>query len=116
MGLFNKTPPPPPPRTYIAAGASIQGDLTTRANVEIEGKVSGTVRTDAVLRILAGGALEGSAECRRIECGGTLEGTIRSSELTVFGETAVWRGDLRTPKLFVMKGARLQGRLQESPK
>ncbi len=116
MGLFNKTPPPPPPKTFIAPGASIRGDLTTRADVEIEGRVSGSVRTDAVLRILAGGALEGSAECRRMECGGTLEGTIRTTEVAVFGETAVWRGDLNVNKLSVRKGARMQGRLKERSK
>ncbi len=116
MGLFNRTPPPPPPRTFIAAGATIRGDLTTRADVEIEGRISGSIRTDAVLLILAGGALEGSADCRRLECGGTVDGTIRATELTAFTETAVWRGDLRTRELSIRKGARLQGRLQESPR
>jgi cytoskeletal protein CcmA (bactofilin family) len=113
MGWFNKTPPPPPPKTVIAGGTRINGTLSTRSEIELEGTVTGAVKTDAVLRVLPGGTLEGEADCRRIDCRGTLKGSVRTSEMLTFRETATWRGELSTPKLSIEKGARLEGRLQE---
>ncbi len=116
MGWFNKTPPPPPPKTVIAGGTWINGTLTTRSEIELEGRVTGALKTYASLRILPGGTLEGEADCRRGDCGGTLKGSVRASEMMIFRETAAWRGELSTPKLSIEKGARLEGRLQERSK
>lgn len=113
MAWFNKTPPPPP-RTVLAPTVLLEGDLVTRSEVEVYGRIVGTLKTDSTLTVGREGSLEGEARCSALEAAGRLKGQFATAGLSSFGESARFEGDLSTRRLKIVAGAVLTGRIRES--
>jgi cytoskeletal protein CcmA (bactofilin family) len=114
MGWFDRTPPPLPPRTVLSHTAVLEGDLETRSDVEVHGRITGRVKTDATLRVGRDGLLDGEARCSVLEVAGRIKGLAAAAGPAVFEESARFEGELSAGRLRIASGAALLGRIRES--
>ena len=118
--LPNPLPEPPAipartlgsPRVYagpsiISAALTVVGRLESAGDIQIDGKVEGDVRGQAV-RIGSGAVIKGSVTGELVELAGTLEGKIeaRSAVLT---KTARMSGDIIHQSLQIDEGSFFNG-------
>ena len=70
--------------TLISAGTTVSGDITFSGNLDIEGRVIGSISAEpgasALLRVVAGGSVEGEIRVPSTSISGSVEGDIYSSE------------------------------------
>jgi cytoskeletal protein CcmA (bactofilin family) len=94
----------------LGTGTVITGDIKTEGDIRIDGKVIGTVTTNAKLAIGETGIIEGNIQCRQASIEGKIKGNLVVSELAFLRKSAVIDGDLNVQKLVMEEGAKLNGR------
>ena len=101
--------------TLIAEGVTIEGSIRFSGTVEIQGEVRGEIRASsdehAVLRILAGGHVQGDVYAPIIVVNGTVAGNVFSSEHVELAARAEVNGDVEYALIEMSKGAQITGRL-----
>lgn len=93
---------------WLGTGSSWTGDLVFSGRVRVDGMLSGSVRSDDLLDLGAGGRIEGEVTVAQALVAGVLSGKLRASERVTLLETAVVTGEIETPWLDVRPGARLE--------
>ena len=116
---FGKDTPPAPdqPRTpanvtVVARETRFAGELTGTRAVRVEGSVHGTVQLDAAFEVAEGATVEAEVHAATVRIAGRVVGNVTASEMVTLLATAVVQGDVVTPALHVVEGARLEGRVQ----
>jgi cytoskeletal protein CcmA (bactofilin family) len=101
--------------TLIGAEATVQGVLSLKGSLRVDGRVEGNISDAQVVVVAEGGFVRGDISADAIVVGGTVLGNLTATEqVEILGKGKV-RGDLRAPKLVVEEGAFLHGRcLMES--
>ena len=94
--------------TVIGQGSSLVGTLEVGNTVHVEGSFRGTLRTPERLEV----GEEGLVEAEQLEVGeaivrGRVSGHLQASREIHFTSTAAFRGSVKTPKLVIEEGARL---------
>jgi len=126
MSIFSstakgETPAPETPRrrrtdgtplSIVAPDMVILGDLETAGTVKIEGRVRGTVRAGGQVLVSQGALVEGDLFAREAMVAGTVHGAIQADERVELQPTAVVAGDIRTPRIAVLEGARVRGEVR----
>jgi cytoskeletal protein CcmA (bactofilin family) len=105
------TPRPAAGVTVVARATTVAGELTGTGAVRVEGTVKGTVRLEAPFEVAEGAMVEAEVWATRVEVAGTVTGNLNASEVIVLAPTAWVRGDVSSPALQVVDGARLEGRV-----
>jgi cytoskeletal protein CcmA (bactofilin family) len=100
------------PGTVIAREARVEGEISGRSPVRIEGRLKGSVRLEAPLEVLGGAEVEADLHATAVRVAGTVTGNVTATELIELLATAVVKGDVTAPALHVVEGARLEGRVQ----
>ena len=95
--------------TLIIAGTEISGDLTSDANILLEGQVNGNVSCAGRVIIGTSGKINGNLVCANAEIEGAMEGQLMVENLLVLRETARIKGDIQTMKLHIEEGAFFEG-------
>jgi cytoskeletal protein CcmA (bactofilin family) len=97
---------------WIGASILIKGDLTSSENMTVAGRVEGdiTVREHAVV-IAAGGTVRGNIIARDVVVHGEVLGTISAGARVEVAPTGSVHGDIVAPRMTLMEGATLHGRL-----
>ena len=93
----------------IARGTVLEGKITTKGDIRIEGKVVGTVTCDAKLVIGENGSVEGVVDARNAYIAGAVKGQVIVRELLQLQEKGHIQGDIYTQKLSVQIGATFTG-------
>jgi cytoskeletal protein CcmA (bactofilin family) len=93
----------------IARGTVLEGKITTKGDIRIEGKVIGTVTCDAKLVIGENGSVEGTVDARNAYIAGSVKGLVVVRELLQLQERGNILGDIYTQKLSVQIGATFTG-------
>ena len=93
----------------IGKGTVITGNIETSANIRIEGKVVGDVKTKAKVAIGESAHIKGNVYATNAEVEGNVDGIIEISELLTLKSTAVIEGDIITNKIAIESGARFNG-------
>lgn len=93
----------------IAEGTVLEGKITTRGDIRVEGRVVGTITCDAKLVIGEKGSVEGVIDARNAYIAGKVKGQVVVRELLQLQEKAVITGDIFTQKLSVQVGASFTG-------
>jgi len=94
----------------MAEGAVLEGNLTCKGDLRLDGIVQGEVRIEGRLVIGAQGAIHGPVRCQNVHILGKVNGPIEASESILLSATAQVNGDITAPKLVVEEGAQLSGR------
>ncbi len=111
-----KTEPPTEPsqssRTgggVLSSGVSIDGDLTFRNELLIDGKVKGKINATGALTVGKNARIRGEVRTRSVIVQGTIEGNVFASERCVLESGATLHGDVESPRLAIGENAEFLG-------
>ncbi|MBU0696325.1 MAG: polymer-forming cytoskeletal protein [Bacteroidetes bacterium] len=96
----------------VGVGTEIVGDLSTKGDIRIDGKITGTVISKAKVVIGTTGEVIGNIFSESAEISGIITGDVSSLELLFLKVTANIKGDIIANKLIVENGANITGHCQ----
>ncbi|MBA3344227.1 MAG: polymer-forming cytoskeletal protein [Gemmatimonadales bacterium] len=100
------------PFSIIASDMTVIGDLETEGVVRVEGRVRGTVRVGAQVLVAAGAVIEGDLHTQEAVIAGQVSGGIYAKDRVELQATAVVTGDILTPRIAIVEGARVSGEVK----
>lgn len=93
----------------VGLGTAINGDLETKGDIRIDGKITGDVKSKAKVVVGETGEITGNINAESAEVCGNIIGDIITSEVLFLKETAIVSGNIRANKLVVENGAVIKG-------
>jgi len=93
----------------ISDGTFVKGDIESKGDFRIDGRVEGNITTNGKILIGETGLVVGNVTCERSEVSGRLEGRITVKDLLSITEKAKVTGEIVTGKLQVQPGAIFNG-------
>lgn len=101
----------PPPFTVIAFGTSINGNIDSDGDVQVEGRVRGHVRAGG-LTVTTDGTIDGEATAEEAIIQGHVKGPVRAHHIHLLSG-AVVEGNLTCFTVAIDPGARLSGTIRQ---
>lgn len=105
--------------TLISADTVIEGDVRFHGNLDIEGRVVGAIvaepGTEAMLRVVHGGCVEGEIRVPTAVINGAVTGDIHCAQRLELAEAAVIDGDVYYNLVEMAVGSRVNGGLRHVP-
>jgi len=98
----------------IVVGTKIKGEITSDADLRIDGEVEGTVIVKGKIVLGESGKISGELKCKNAEIQGKINAQIRVEELLSLKETAKVEGNVFTKKIAIEPGAVLSGSIDMS--
>ncbi len=95
--------------TIISSGVVIEGKLSSKGNVRVDGIVKGDVNVTGNVTIGESGDINGQVNADIITVGGKVVGKLNAKEKVVLEGKAVLKGDLIAKILVVEAGAKFDG-------
>lgn len=123
MALFSKDPGPAQPAarpiatqsggtfngTFIGPNITIDGTITGKEPVLIEGTVRGKIDMSADLRIGTNARVEATVHAKNVTVEGKLTGDISADDRVELVASAAVDGNIKAPKIIVAEGAKFRG-------
>ncbi len=100
------------PFSIIASDMTVIGDLETEGVVRVEGRVRGTVRAGTQVLVASGAVIEGDLHAQEAVIAGQVSGAIHAHERVELQATALVAGDILTPRISIIEGARITGEVK----
>lgn len=100
------------PFSIIASDMTVIGDLETEGVVKVEGRVKGTVRVGAQVLVAQGAVIEGDLHTQEAVIAGQVSGAIHARERVELQATAMVAGDILTPRISIIEGAKVTGEVK----
>jgi cytoskeletal protein CcmA (bactofilin family) len=112
----NKSSTPKEISSLVGAGSTVNGDLTFKGGLRIDGTVRGSVRSaegDAggILVVSEQGSIEGEVRAAHLVVSGSISGPVFATELIELQPKAKVNGDVHYRALEMHHGAIVEGRL-----
>jgi cytoskeletal protein CcmA (bactofilin family) len=98
--------------SIIADGLTIEGNLFSEGEIQIDGKVNGDVQAK-MLTIGQNALITGDINAGKLIIRGAVNGSLRGEEITVTS-TATVNGDIIHASLSIEPGAKIDGHLKHS--
>lgn len=90
----------------------IKGELRAQEDVAIAGRIEGTVHIAGyALTVQAGAHVDGDIQARQIVVAGGVNGMLVADDRIELRETARVDGDLSAPRMAIVDGAEVHGRI-----
>src|SRR6266513_2343860 len=102
-------PRTPTVRGFLSSEVSIDGDLSFRNELVIDGKVNGKINATGALIVGKSARIRGEVRVRSVTVQGTIEGNVFASERCVLESGATLRGDVESPSLALDENASFLG-------
>jgi cytoskeletal protein CcmA (bactofilin family) len=97
---------------WIGQGVTIEGRIKAVQDLRIDGRVDGTIDIGEHELVLgAGSHVKANVTGKSILIGGELVGDLTATERIQIQATGSVRGDVTTPRLIVLEGAVVHGKL-----
>jgi cytoskeletal protein CcmA (bactofilin family) len=96
--------------TIIGTGVVIEGKLSSKGDVRIDGSVKGDVKADGNVTVGESGEVDGQLFADIITLGGKVMGSVNAKEKLVLEAKAALKGDIVTKILVVEAGAKFDGK------
>ena len=100
------------PFSIIASDMTVIGDLETEGVVRIEGRVRGTVRVGSQVLVAQGAVIDGDLHTQEAVISGQVSGAIHARERVELQASAMVAGDILTPRISIIEGARVSGEVK----
>lgn len=100
-----KTNSDPGKTNRIVEGTVITGDITSKADFRLDGKLEGNLQCDGKLVIGTTGTVSGDVKCKNADVEGKFKGKMLVEELLTLKGTASVTGEVVTGTLSVEQGA-----------
>ena len=98
--------------SLIAVGAELVGDMRFQGAVQVDGRVTGNLlATEGLVRVSAGGLVEGEIRAPHIVIDGEVSGDVFASGHHELGSRSRVRGNLHYGLMEMAMGAQIEGRL-----
>jgi len=97
--------------SVFAPGLDLTGLLRAEGVVRLDGRLFGTAEIMGTLVVGPNGVVSGDVYADRVTVVGRVEGDISATQFVSVAATASVAGNIRAPKLEVMEGALIGGRL-----
>ena len=94
--------------TSIQASTRIAGRIEGKGDLDVFGKVEGSIIIDGNLLIDVDGRADADVEAAQVEIHGIFTGNAKAERIELF-ETAIVVGDLRAAQIIVADGAKFRG-------
>ena len=95
--------------TSIGKGCQLEGKLTVKGNVRVDGRVSGQIDVAGLLVIGPGAQVNADVLAGSLRVEGELNGNQRASSQIALTPSARVRGSLESPALAIERGALFEG-------
>jgi cytoskeletal protein CcmA (bactofilin family) len=100
---------------WIGQGVVVEGRITSSQDLRIDGRVEGTIEVgDHVLMVGARAAVKANLVARSILISGTVIGNVTATERLDLQATGSVEGDISSPRLVMIDGAVVKGRVDAS--
>ena len=97
---------------WIGQGVVVEGRITSSQDLRIDGRVEGTIEVgDHVLMIGARAAVKANLVARSILISGTVIGNVTATDRLDLQATGSVEGDISSPRLVMVDGAVVKGRI-----
>jgi cytoskeletal protein CcmA (bactofilin family) len=93
----------------VGLGTEIKGDLITKGDIRIDGKITGDVKSKAKVVVGQTGEIIGNINAESAEVSGKVSGDITTTEILFLKEPALVSGNILANKLVVENGAVIKG-------
>lgn len=103
-------------RGFLSSEVSIEGDLSFRNELVIDGKVNGTINATGALTVGKNARVRGEVRVKSVTIQGEIEGNVFASERCVLEPGATLRGDIESPSLALDENASFLGHANVSAK
>jgi len=97
--------------TFLGMNSSLKGELNVRGTLRIDGTAEGQLDADYVI-LSETGEVKGEIKAKKILIGGKMDGNVRAQELVEIKSKGKVLGDIFTPKLAIIEGAELNGKVE----
>ena len=101
-------------RTVIGPDTVVSGEIHSKQDLVIQGRVEGTLGVDAVLFIEADGLVEGDVAATHVVVAGTFKGNLEVEDALEVAETGRVMGQVKAPRMLVADGAIMNAELRMS--
>lgn len=95
--------------SIVSAECYFQGTLSLQGSLRVDGHLAGTVNNARQVIIGQGGKITGDVTAHTVICAGDIEGNVCAEMLEVLAKASV-KGDIRTHKMILEEGGRLEGK------
>ena len=96
---------------WIGQGVTIEGTITSKQDIRIDGHVQGTIEVgDQELVLGPNSDVKADVNARSVLVGGKLEGDVTVTERLQIQSTGVLLGDVVAPRLIIQDGGMLRGK------
>ena len=100
---------------WIGQGVVIEGRITSAQDLRIDGMVEGTIEVgDHLLIVGKGAAVKANLVARSILISGTVVGNVTATDRIDLQATGSVEGDINSPRLLMVDGAVVKGRVDAS--
>ena len=97
----------------IGKTIKITGDVLGSEDLDVQGRIQGTVEfPEHLVVITAGASIEGELRVASVEIRGEFKGQISASKIVQLGRTANARGSIVTPRIAIADGAKFKGTVE----
>src|SRR3954469_16999133 len=100
------------PFSIVASDMTVIGDLETEGVIRIEGRVKGNVRAGSQVLVAQAAIIEGDLYAQEAVIAGQVNGAIHSRERVELQASALVTGDIVTPRISIVEGARVTGEVR----
>jgi cytoskeletal protein CcmA (bactofilin family) len=96
---------------WIGQSVAIEGRITSRQDIRIDGQVQGTIEVGQHELVLGPGSeVKADVNARSVLIGGNVEGNVTATERVQVQSTGVLLGDVVAPRLIIQDGGMLRGK------
>jgi cytoskeletal protein CcmA (bactofilin family) len=96
---------------WIGQNVTVEGKITSRQDIRIDGHVAGSIEVGEHEVVLGVGCtVKANLNARTVIVGGTVNGDVVATERIQIQSTGVLVGDVVSPRLIVQEGGQLQGK------
>lgn len=95
---------------FLDAGSHVTGELSFETSFRIDGKLTGTIRSDGDLIVGESGEVDGEVYAGQIFVAGVVKGQLRAQRKIQIAPTGRVTADIETPALQIEEGARFEGK------
>src|SRR5262249_55693129 len=97
---------------WIGQGVVVEGRISSSQDLRIDGRVEGTIEVgDHLLIVGAGAVVKANLVARSILISGTVIGNVTVTDRLDVKETGSVEGDIRAPRLVMVDGAMVKGKV-----
>ncbi|MDH3255823.1 MAG: polymer-forming cytoskeletal protein [Acidobacteriota bacterium] len=98
--------------TVVAAGTTVNGEVSGSASLVVEGVVEGRLHLDNDVAVGKEGLVTGEIDAKSVRVGGRVKGNIRGLEMIEILANGSVEGDVRSPRVVIADGAFFKGKVE----